>query len=89
MLSLIELPAGYLVGTDWDAMGWDGIESEGICIMARHMGFKCHGMPHEIVYHEPPPQPKAARAKLKGKQRLARQHFAGRALPNLPFGGFG
>ncbi|KAK9786285.1 hypothetical protein WJX73_002332 [Symbiochloris irregularis] len=46
---------GYVVGADWEREGWDGVESEGICILARMMGFKCHGMPQTIVWHESPP----------------------------------
>jgi hypothetical protein len=34
----------YLVGTDWQAEGWDGIESEGLCITARTLGSGCWGI---------------------------------------------
>ena len=48
--------AGYVVGANWHEDGWDGIESEGICVLARQMGFTCWGMPKAVVLHEPPPQ---------------------------------
>lgn len=35
---------GYMVGMDWGDEGWDGIESEGLCLQARTMGCSCYGM---------------------------------------------
>lgn len=35
---------GYMVGMDWGDEGWDGIESEGLCLQARTMGSACYGM---------------------------------------------
>lgn len=37
-------PPGFIVGTTWAREGWDGIESEGICYLARFMGAGCFGM---------------------------------------------
>lgn len=34
----------YLVGTDWRSEGWDGVESEGLCITARSLGAGCWGI---------------------------------------------
>lgn len=42
----------YVVGTDWErAEGYDGIETEGICYVAKAAGYKCWGMPFEEVFH--------------------------------------
>ena len=46
---------GNLVGASWDADGWDGLESEGLCWLARQAGFMCWGMPHTVVLHDEPP----------------------------------
>ena len=35
---------GYLVGLDWRDEGWDGIESEGLCVLARMVGVGCYGL---------------------------------------------
>ncbi|KAL3902103.1 MAG: hypothetical protein SGCHY_000052 [Lobulomycetales sp.] len=45
----ISFPPYYAVGAqDWDMKeGYDGIDTEGICFLARTVGFKCWGMPHE------------------------------------------
>ncbi len=43
----------YIVGTKWEHKeGWDGIETEGICYMAKALGYKCWGMPNEIIKHD-------------------------------------
>lgn len=43
----ISFPPYYVIGADWDLMeGWDGIETEGICYVARTAGYKCWGMPN-------------------------------------------
>jgi hypothetical protein len=48
----VVFPPYYAVGTDWDVPeGWDGIETEGICYIAKTMGFRCWGMPNEIIFH--------------------------------------
>jgi hypothetical protein len=51
----INFPPYYVVGTqDWEMIeGYDGIETEGMCYIARAMGYTCWGMPHLVdrVYH--------------------------------------
>ncbi|KAG7393299.1 hypothetical protein PHYBOEH_006141 [Phytophthora boehmeriae] len=44
-------PAHYVIGSEWGAEGYDGIETEGLCYSAHFLGFKCWGMPKEIIYH--------------------------------------
>ncbi|PRP74805.1 hypothetical protein PROFUN_06666 [Planoprotostelium fungivorum] len=45
-------PPLYIVGTLWDLKeGWDGIETEGICYIARAIGQSCWGMPNLFVHH--------------------------------------
>ena len=34
----------FIVGTTWQREGWDGIESESICYLARSLGAGCFGM---------------------------------------------
>ena len=41
-------PVYYVIGADWEmAEGYDGIETEGICYVARTLGYKCWGMPND------------------------------------------
>ena len=35
---------GYMVGLDWGDEGWDAIESEGLCVLARMVGVGCYGL---------------------------------------------
>lgn len=45
-------PTSYIVGTSWDrSEGYDGIETEGLCYMAKPLGYKCWGMPNLVAYH--------------------------------------
>ncbi|KAG7377378.1 hypothetical protein PHYPSEUDO_011748 [Phytophthora pseudosyringae] len=44
-------PVHYIIGSEWGAEGYDGIETEGMCYTAHFLGFKCWGMPKEIIYH--------------------------------------
>ncbi|KAI9205159.1 Anp1-domain-containing protein [Polychytrium aggregatum] len=46
-------PPFHLIGTDWDSEdgGYDGIETEGVCYMARTVGYRCWAMPQVIVSH--------------------------------------
>ncbi|KAI8909858.1 Anp1-domain-containing protein [Powellomyces hirtus] len=45
-------PPYYIIGAEWDQMeGYDGIETEGLCYVARTLGYKCWAMPHETVQH--------------------------------------
>ncbi|ETN44908.1 uncharacterized protein HMPREF1541_09783 [Cyphellophora europaea CBS 101466] len=41
----------YLVGTDWQSEGWDGVESEGLCVAARGLGGECWGMRNGFSRH--------------------------------------
>jgi mannan polymerase complexes MNN9 subunit len=48
----VVFPPLYIVGTDWDRReGWDGVETEGLCYMARSIGYRCWLMPHEEIVH--------------------------------------
>ncbi|KAJ3047375.1 hypothetical protein HK097_011583 [Rhizophlyctis rosea] len=48
----VAFPTLYVVGTEWDMVdGWDGIETEGLCFLARSIGRKCWGMPNLYVNH--------------------------------------
>lgn len=49
----IQFPPFYVIGSDWDLPlgGYDGIETEGLCYVAKIMGYSCWGMPNLIAYH--------------------------------------
>jgi hypothetical protein len=40
----LSFATGYVVGTSWAGEGWDAIESEGLCVLARPLGADCYGM---------------------------------------------
>jgi hypothetical protein len=44
-------PVHYVIGSEWENEGYDAIETEGICYIAHFLGFKCWGMPNDIIYH--------------------------------------
>ncbi|KAG7390950.1 hypothetical protein PHYBOEH_006820 [Phytophthora boehmeriae] len=44
-------PAHYVIGSEWGAEGYDGIETEGLCYSAHFLGYKCWGMPNDIIFH--------------------------------------
>jgi hypothetical protein len=45
-------PPYAVIGTLWNRTeGWDGLETEGICYIARSIGYKCWAMPYEITKH--------------------------------------
>ncbi|DAZ97728.1 TPA: LOW QUALITY PROTEIN: hypothetical protein N0F65_009627 [Lagenidium giganteum] len=44
-------PHHYVIGSEWGAEGYDGIETEGLCYSAHFLGFKCWAMPNDIVWH--------------------------------------
>ncbi|TMW66843.1 hypothetical protein Poli38472_011959 [Pythium oligandrum] len=44
-------PHHYIIGSEWDMEGYDGIETEGLCYSAHFLGFRCWGMPHEVIHH--------------------------------------
>ncbi|KAF9981652.1 hypothetical protein BGZ75_007004 [Mortierella antarctica] len=40
-----------VIGTGWNHEGYDGIETEGLCHVAKFLDYKCWGMPHTITEH--------------------------------------
>lgn len=45
-------PPTYIVGTTWERQeGYDGIETEGLCYVAKVLGYKCWAMPNIVAYH--------------------------------------
>ncbi|RCK65121.1 Mannan polymerase complex subunit mnn9 [Candida viswanathii] len=45
-------PTSLIVGTTWDrSEGYDGIETEGVCYLAKPLGFSCWGMPNVVAHH--------------------------------------
>jgi mannan polymerase complexes MNN9 subunit len=44
----------YIVGTSWAGEGWDAIESESLCILARPLGADCYGMGGRWRSHHSP-----------------------------------
>lgn len=45
-------PTSNIVGTSWDrSEGYDGIETEGLCYLARPLGYSCWGMPNVVAHH--------------------------------------
>lgn len=48
----INFPPYYIIGADWDRLeGWDGIETEGLCYIAKAVGYECWAMPNDFVDH--------------------------------------
>ena len=41
----------YVVGGEWAHEGYDGIESEGLCYLARFLGYKCWGIATDATKH--------------------------------------
>ena len=46
-------PVANIVGSDWHRQGYVGLETEGICWLAKFLGYKCWGMPHTVIMHHP------------------------------------
>ncbi|EGW30837.1 uncharacterized protein SPAPADRAFT_62704 [Spathaspora passalidarum NRRL Y-27907] len=45
-------PTSNIIGTTWDrSEGYDGIETEGLCYLAKPLGFSCWGMPNLVATH--------------------------------------
>jgi hypothetical protein len=44
----------YIVGTSWAGEGWDAIESESLCLLARPLGAYCYGMGGRWRSHHSP-----------------------------------
>ncbi|ETK86889.1 hypothetical protein F441_08705 [Phytophthora nicotianae CJ01A1] len=47
----VVFPVHHLIGSEWTSEGYDGIETEGLCYVAHFLGFKCWGMPNDLIYH--------------------------------------
>lgn len=48
----IAFPPNYIIGTTWQRLeGYDGIETEGLCYVAKAVGYKCYGMPNVVAVH--------------------------------------
>lgn len=48
----IQFPPNYIIGTTWDRLeGYDGIETEGLCYVAKSSGYKCYGYPNLVAEH--------------------------------------
>ncbi|OZJ02312.1 hypothetical protein BZG36_04451 [Bifiguratus adelaidae] len=48
----VNFPGYFAVGTHWDTKeGWDGVETEGTCYIARALNYECWGMPDVAVRH--------------------------------------
>ncbi|CCE80338.1 Piso0_003454 [Millerozyma farinosa CBS 7064] len=48
----VTFPPNYIIGTTWNRLeGYDGIETEGICYVARVIGYECYGMPNQVAEH--------------------------------------
>ncbi|KAG0254541.1 hypothetical protein BGZ95_005993 [Linnemannia exigua] len=47
----VAFTTNYVIGAGWDHEGYDGIESEGLCYVAKFLGYKCWGMPQAIAEH--------------------------------------
>jgi mannan polymerase complexes MNN9 subunit len=46
-------PVYYIIGGEWEYEGYDGIETEGLCYVAKRLGYKCWGMPKMVAEHHP------------------------------------
>lgn len=45
-------PPNYIIGTTWERKeGYDGIETEGLCYVAKVLGYECYGMPNMVAEH--------------------------------------
>lgn len=48
----IQFPPNYIIGTTWQRLeGYDGVETEGLCYIAKSSDYKCHGMPNLVGHH--------------------------------------
>lgn len=44
-------PIHYAVGAEWQHEGYDAIESEGLCYVAKFLGYSCWGLATEYTVH--------------------------------------
>ncbi|OWY90600.1 LOW QUALITY PROTEIN: hypothetical protein PHMEG_00041201 [Phytophthora megakarya] len=47
----VMFPTNYVIGSEWGREGYDGIETEGLCYSAHFLGYKCWGMPNDVIQH--------------------------------------
>ncbi|CUM55681.1 uncharacterized protein AC631_02857 [Debaryomyces fabryi] len=48
----VVFPPNYIIGTTWGRLeGYDGIETEGLCYIAKSLGYGCFGMPNMVAEH--------------------------------------
>lgn len=48
----VVFPPNYIIGTTWERLeGYDGIETEGLCYIAKSIGYECFGMPNMVAHH--------------------------------------
>ncbi|KAG6599548.1 Mannan polymerase complex subunit mnn9 [Phytophthora cinnamomi] len=47
----VVFPMHYVIGSEWGREGYDGIETEGLCYTAHFLGYKCWGMPKDVIQH--------------------------------------
>jgi len=48
----VVFPTSYIIGTSWDRLeGYDGIETEGLCYLAKPLGYLCWGLPNMVAHH--------------------------------------
>lgn len=47
----VVFPVANVVGAEWEQQGYTGLETEGICWLAKFLNYKCWGMPDSIVMH--------------------------------------
>jgi hypothetical protein len=48
----VNFPVFYVVGGEWEYEGYDGIETEGVCYVAKRLGYSCWGMPNVKIDHD-------------------------------------
>ena len=48
----VNFPIINLVGTEWEGEGYDGIETEGLCLLAKHLCYTCWGSPYDRAIHD-------------------------------------
>lgn len=48
----VVFPTSYIVGSAWERKeGYDGIETEGVCYLAKPLGYECWAMPNLVAHH--------------------------------------
>ena len=48
----VVFPVANIVGSEWERQGYLGLETEGICWVAKFLGYKCWGMPQSTIMHD-------------------------------------